>query len=335
MKYRQLNNMTISAVGMGCMGLSHAYGSPVEKNEAVYLLHKAVDIGYTFFDTAEIYGTSDNPHINEEIVGEALRPYGDKVIIATKFGIRFDTECGKYPYPLITDSHPETIRKSVEGSLKRLGTECIDLYYQHRIDPNISPEEVAGVMSELIKEGKIKAWGISETGEEYLRKAHAVCPVTAIQNRYSMMYRDYESLFPVLEELGISFVAFSPMANGFLTAKYNTDSKFEYGTDCRSTMPQFQKDAMEKNQELLKLLRRTAEEKNATPAQISLAWLLCKKPYIIVIPGTRRLKRLHENAGVVDIKLTKQEVQALDTALDKIPMSAVFGGSKTRGTNNG
>lgn len=259
MKYRQLNNMTISAVGMGCMGLSHAYGSPIEKNEAIRLLQKAVDMGYTFFDTAEIYGTPDNPHINEEIVGEALRPYGDKIVIATKFGIRFDTASGKYPYPLITDSRPETIRKSVEGSLKRLKTDCIDLYYQHRIDPNIPPEEVAGVMSELIKEGKIKAWGISETGEEYLRKAHAVCPVTAIQNRYSMMYRDYEKLFPVLEELGISFVAFSPMANGFLTAKYDTNSKFEHGTDYRETMPQFQKEAIEQNQKLLNLLRRTLD----------------------------------------------------------------------------
>lgn len=326
-------HFNVSAVGLGCMGLSHAYGSPTEKNEAIRLLHKAVDMGYTFFDTAEIYGTSDNPHINEEIVGEALRLYGDKVVIATKFGICFDTASRKYPYPLITDARPETIRKSVEGSLKRLKTDCIDLYYQHRIDPNIPPEEVAGVISELIKEGKIKAWGISETGDEYLRKAHAVCPVTAVQNRYSMMYRDYEKLFPVLEELGISFVAFSPMANGFLTAKYDINSKFEQGTDYRGTMPQFQKDAIEKNQELLNLLRCTAYEKNATPAQISLAWLLCKNPFVIAISGTRKAERLYENAGAVDIKLTQQEVQALDTALDNIPISAVFGGSKTKSTD--
>lgn len=181
-------DFTVSAVGMGCMGLSHAYGAPTEKNEAIRLLHQAVDLGYTFFDTAEVYGTADDPHINEEIVGEARRSYKDKVVIATKFGIRFDKECGTYPYPLIADARPESIRKSVEGSLKRLGIECIDLYYQHRIDPNIPPEDVAGVMSELIKEGKIKRWGISETGEEYLRRAHAVCPVAAVENRYSMMH---------------------------------------------------------------------------------------------------------------------------------------------------
>ncbi|MCM1362097.1 MAG: aldo/keto reductase [Clostridiales bacterium] len=327
-------DFTVSAVVMGCMGLSHAYGAPTEKNEAIRLLHQAVDLGYTFFDTAEVYGTADDPHINEEIVGEALRPYKDKVVIATKFGIRFDKECGTYPYPLIADAHPESIRKSVEGSLKRLGIECIDLYYQHRIDPNIPPEDVAGVMSELIKEGKIKRWGISETGEEYLRRAHAVCPVTAVENRYSMMYRDYESLFPTLEELGIAFVAFSPMANGFLTAKYDETSRFEKGTDYRNSMPQFQSDAIKKNQELLDLLRKTAAEKNATPAQISLAWMMCKKPYIIPIPGTRKLERLCENAGASDIRLSEQEVIELDAALDKLPMSDVFGGSKTRTINH-
>ena len=241
----------------------------------------------------------------------------DKVVIATKFGIRFDKECGTYPYPLIADARPKSIRKSVEGSLNRLGIECIDLYYQHRIDPNIPPEEVAGVMSELIKEGKIKRWGISETGEEYLRRAHVVCPVTAVENRYSMMYRDYESLFPTLEELGISFVAFSPMANGFLTAKYDETSRFEKGTDYRNSMPQFQSDAIKKNQ-----------------AQISLAWMLCKKPYTIPIPGTRKLERLHENAGASDIRLSEKEVLALDAALDKVPMSDVFGGSKTRTINH-
>ena len=218
--------------------------------------------------------------------------------------------------------------------MKRLATDCIDLYYQHRIDPDIPPEEVAGVMSELIQEGKIKAWGISETGEDYLRRADAVCHVTAVQNRYSMMYRDYESLFPVLEELGISFVAFSPMANGFLTTKYDETSRFKKGTDYRNSMPQFQSDAIKKNQELLDLLRRTAEEKNATPAQISLAWMMCKKPYIIPIPGTRKLERLQENAGAVTVKLTKQEVQELDTALDKIPVSAAFGGSRIKNSNN-
>lgn len=197
--------------------------------------------------------------------------------------------------------------------------------------PHLLPEEVAGVMLELIKEGKIKGWGISETSEEYLRRAHAVCPVTAVENRYSMMFRDYESLFSTLEELGVAFVAFSPMANGFLTAKYDEKSKFEKDTDYRSSMPQFQSDAIKKNQELLDILRKTAEEKNATPAQISLAWMLCKKPYIIPIPGTRKLERSCENAGASDIRLTEQEVLVLDAALDKVPMSTVFGGSKTRG----
>lgn len=239
MKYRNWKGMHLSAVGMGCMGLSHAYGKPLEKKDAVALLQKAVEMGYTFFDTAEVYGTSDDPHINEELVGEALRPYRSQVVIATKFGIGFDKSGGKIPYPLVADARPETIRKSVEGSLKRLGVECIDLYYQHRIDPNTSPEEVADVMAKLIQEGKIRHWGISECDESYLRRAHAVCPVTAIQNRYSMMYRNYEQLFPVLEELGVALVAFSTLANGFLSGRYDANSRFEAGTDYRGTMPQF------------------------------------------------------------------------------------------------
>lgn len=329
MEYRILApNLKVSAVGLGCMGLSHAYGEPTEKKEAVRIFQQAVEMGYTFFDTAEVYGTATDPHINEELVGEVLRPYGDKVVIATKFGIRFDMQAGIHPYPLITDSRPEAIRTSLEGSLKRLGVETIDLYYQHRIDPKVSPEEVAGVMADLIREGKIKHWGISEANEDYLRRAHAVCPVTAVQNRYSMMYRDYECLFPVLEELGVALVAFSPMANGFLSGKYDQNSKFNQENDYRASMPQFQADAVRKNRNLLKMLGDMARSYDSTPAQISLAWMLCKKPYIIPIPGTRKLERLWENAGAVNIHLLPADVSALDEELARMEMSAVFGGSR-------
>lgn len=321
-------DLEVSAVGLGCMGFSHAYGAPTEDKEAVRLIRRAAEIGYTFFDTAEVYGTQENPHINEELVGEALSGIRDEVVIATKFGLSFDTESGKIPYPLIPDSRPETIRRSVEGSLRRLKTDHIDLYFQHRIDPKVEPEEVAGVMSDLIREGKITHWGISETNEEYLRRANAVCPVTAVQNRYSMMARGYESLFPALEELGIGLVAFSPMANGFLTGKYGKGTKFDPKYDYRASMPQFTDEAAERNRELLQLLSDLAEAKNATSAQISMAWMLCKKPWIVPIPGTRKEERMIENAGAADIKLTDQEVKKLDEALDKIPMSGVFGVTK-------
>lgn len=321
-------DLEVSAVGLGCMGFSHAYGAPTEDKEAVRLIRRAAEIGYTFFDTAEVYGTQENPHINEELVGEALSGIRDEVVIATKFGLSFDTESGKIPYPLIPDSRPETIRRSVEGSLRRLKTDHIDLYFQHRIDPKVEPEEVAGVMSDLIREGKITHWGISETNEEYLRRANAVCPVTAVQNRYSMMARGYESLFPALEELGIGLVAFSPMANGFLTGKYGKGTKFDPKYDYRASMPQFTDEAAERNRELLQLLSDLAEAKNATSAQISMAWMLCKKPWIVPIPGTRKEERMIENAGAADIKLTEREVKKLDEALDKIPMSGVFGVTK-------
>lgn len=321
-------DLEVSAVGLGCMGFSHAYGAPTEDKEAVRLIRRAAEIGYTFFDTAEVYGTQEDPHINEELVGEALSGIRDEVVIATKFGLSFDTESGKIPYPLIPDSRPETIRRSVEGSLRRLKTDHIDLYFQHRIDPNVEPEEVAGVMSNLIREGKITHWGISETNEGYLRRANAVCPVTAVQNRYSMMARGYESLFPALEELGIGLVAFSPMANGFLTGKYGKGTKFDPKYDYRASMPQFTDEAAERNRELLQLLSDLAKAKNATSAQISMAWMLCKKPWIVPIPGTRKEERMIENAGAADIKLSEQEVKKLDEALDKIPMSGVFGVTK-------
>ena len=329
MKYRTLGkDLKVSAVGLGCMGMSHAYGAPADKKEMTELLAKAVDMGYTFFDTAEVYGTADNPHDNEELVGKALKPYRDKVVIATKFGIHFDMESDEIKHPLAPDSRPEVIRKSVDESLKRLQTDHIDLYYQHRYDPKVPIEEVAGVMSELIQGGKITHWGLSEATEEAIRRANAVCPLTAIQNRYSMMARHYEPLFPVLEELGIGFVAFSPMANGFLTGKYDKNSKFDAKLDYRSAMPQFRAEAMEKNQNLLELLQNTAKEKDAMPAQISMAWMICKKPWIVPIPGTRKLKRLEENAGAADIELTPEEVKTLDDALNHMEMSEVFGGTR-------
>lgn len=327
MKTRILKNLTVSAVGLGCMGFSHAYGAPTDEKETIRLLRRAVDLGYTFFDTAEVYGTPDNPHINEELVGKALSPIRDKVVIATKFGLRFDFESGKVPIPLIPDSKPETIRQSVEGSLKRLNTDHIDLYFQHRIDPEVEPEEVAGVMADLIREGKITHWGISEANEDYLCRANAVCPVTAVQNRYSMMARHYESLFPVLEKLGVGLVAFSPMANGFLTGQYGKGEHFDPKTDYRAAMPQFTDEAVEQNTALLKLLRNMAAEKNATSAQISMAWMLCKKPWIVPIPGTRKEERMRENAGAAEVELSASEVQILDDALGKMEMSSVFGGT--------
>ena len=323
-------DLSVSAVGLGCMGFSHAYGAPTDEKEALRLLRRAFDLGYTFFDTAEVYGTADNPHVNESLVGKAFADVKNHVVIATKFGLRFNFDSGKVPVPLIPDSRPETIRKSVEGSLKRLGTDHIDLYFQHRIDPSVEPEEVAGVMADLILEGKITHWGISEANEDYLRRANAVCPVTAVENRYSMMARHYESLFPVLEELGIGLVAFSPMANGFLTGQYGKGQHFDAATDYRATMPQFTDEAVDQNAALLKLLNDMAEEKHATPAQISLAWMLCKRPWIVPIPGTRKEQRMKENAGAADVQLTPDEVRALDDALDHMEMSAVFGGTAVK-----
>lgn len=328
MKQRILGkDLKVSAIGLGCMGMSHAYGTPSTEKEATELIEKAIDLGCTFFDTAEIYGTADNPHHNEELVGKILKKHRNNVVIATKFGIGFDTESKAVNKSLIPNSKPEVIRKSVEGSLKRLGTDHIDLYYQHRYDPNVPIEEVAGVMADLIKEGKITHWGLSETNEELIRKANAVCPITAIQNRYSMMARHYENLMPVLEELNIGFVAFSPLANGLLTGKYDTNSKFDSVSDYRSNMPQFKAESYDKNKNLFNLLNDLAKDKNATPTQISLAWMLCKKPYIVPIPGTRKIERLIENLGSGDIELSKEDVSNIDNALNNMEMSEVFGGS--------
>ena len=323
-------DLTVSAVGLGCMGFSHAYGAPTQRSEAVRAIRAAFDLGYTMFVTAETYGTAADPHENEKLVGEALKDIRDQVQIVTKFGIRFDETSSAVNKPLIPDARPETIRASVEGSLQRLQTDHIDLYFQHRMDPSVEPEAVAQVMADLIQEGKITHWGISEVTEDYLRRAHKVCPVTAVQNRYSMMARQHEALFPVLEELNVGFVAFSPMANGLLTACYGKDDKFDPKLDYRSAMPQFTPEAAEENRELLGLLRDLAEQKGATPAQISLAWMLCKKPYLVPIPGSRKVERMKENAGAAEVVLSPAEVETLDKILDTIPMSAVFGGTAVK-----
>lgn len=332
MNYRTLglSGLRVSAVGLGCMGMSHAYGAPADRHEMTCLLTDAVDMGYNFFDTAEAYGTPENPHDNEELLGEALKPLRDHVVIATKFGISFDRPDAPGTHAVIPCSRPDVIRRSVEGSLRRLQTDRIDLYYQHRIDPDVQPEVVAEVMADLIREGKILHWGISEATEEYLRRAHAVCPVTAIQNRYSMMARHHEQLFPVLEELGIGLVAFSPLANGVLTTYYTADSSFDAATDYRASMPQFRKESFGQNRNLFALLDRLAEEHHATPSQIALAWMLCKHPWIVPIPGTRHLCRLKENIGAADISLTVDEVLNIDEKLDNMKMSEVFGGASIK-----
>ena len=328
MKKRMLGkDLEVSAIGLGCMGMSHAYGAPSDRKEMTELIARAVELGCTFFDTAESYGTEENPHDNEELLGIALKPYRSKVKIATKFGISFDWDAPSVNKPLIVDSCPETIRKSVEGSLKRLQTDHIDLYYQHRVDPKIPIEEVAGTVKDLIDEGKITHWGLSEVDEETLRRAHKACPVTAIQNRYSMMARWYESLFPVLEELGVGFVAFSPLANGFLTAAYKMGAAFTEKGDYRSVMPQFSSEGQAENAGLVALLEKIAREKNATPAQVSLAWMLEKKPYIVPIPGTRKCSRLEENLGAATLSFTPEELASLDGELRHTKMSAVFGGT--------
>lgn len=317
MKYRTLGkDLTVSAVSLGCMGMTHAYGAPSDEKEMIERIREAFDLGYTMFDTAECY-TGTNPDgstaYNEELVGKALEPIRDKVIIATKCGVFWD-ENGK----MIRDSSPASIRRSVEGSLTKLKTDHIDLYYQHRIDENVSPEEVAETMKQLMQEGKITHWGISQTGEEYLRRAHAVCPVTAIQNRYSMITREYEPLFPVLEELNIGLVAFSPLGNGFLSGAYSKKDKFTDPLDFRSHMKQYTDEGFDAYGELLKLIHAMAEEKGVTDAAVSLAWMIDRKPYIVPIPGTRKSSRLKENASAADVNLNAEEIGKLDTLLNQL-----------------
>jgi aryl-alcohol dehydrogenase-like predicted oxidoreductase len=313
MKKRTLGNsdLEVSSIGLGCMGMSFGYGPAADKKEMISLIHEAVDRGVTFFDTAEVYG----PYINEELVGEALAPFKGKVAVATKFGIQM--EDGKQ----VLDSKPERIRQSIEGSLKRLQVDTIDLYYQHRVDPGVPIEEVAGVIQDLIKEGKIKHWGLSEAGVDTIRRAHSVHPLTAIQSEYSMMWRNPEDeLLPALEELGIGFVPFSPLGKGFLTGTIKKDATFG-SSDFRSIVPRFKPENIEANQVLVDLVKKIAVGKDATPAQIALAWVLAQKPWIVPIPGTRKLNRLEENLGAVDMELSSEELNELNDALTKIEVS--------------
>lgn len=317
------SGIEVSPVGMGCMGLTHASGDPMEDADAIRVIREAHEMGYTFFDTAECYvgeRADGSLAYNEDVVGAALADVRDEVVIATKFGVHHAEGRG-----LITDSNPKTIRTALEGSLRRLGTDYVDLYYQHRIDPKVEPEEVAGAVAELIAEGKVRAWGISEVNEDYLRRANAVCPVAAVQNRYSMMARWHEPLFPVLEELNVALVAFSPMANGFLTGAYNASTTFEGAQDYRGSMPQYTDEGVRRAEPLLELVRDLAAKHNATPAQISMAWMLCKKPWIVPIPGSRKPGHLRENLGAADVVLSAEEMASVDTALDGMDLM-VFGG---------
>lgn len=330
MDYRTLGkDLKVSAVGMGCMGLSRSYGERPDRKYSVDLIAQAVDMGYTFFDTAPFYGTEDAPHDNEELLGEALKPYRDKIVLATKCGVEFDWSDPSTNKRVLTDARPDVIKKSLEDSLKRLQTDHIDLYYLHRVDPKVPIEEVAATMKELYQKGKILHWGLSAVDEATIRKAHAVFPLTAIENRYSMMYRSTEDLFPTLEELNIGLVAYSPLANGLLTNAYTkADLKnFARGDDNRSVMPQFTEEGMDKNKDLLALIQKIAEEKQATPGQISLAWMIDKKPWIVPIPGSKKASRLKENLGARDVELSQDEVKAIDDALDHMEMSDVFGGA--------
>jgi aryl-alcohol dehydrogenase-like predicted oxidoreductase len=329
MEKRRLGNseLYVSPVGLGCMGFSHASGDPTPKEDAVRIIREAYDIGYDFFDTAEAYTglfPDGSVSYNEELVGTALKDVRDRVVIATKMGVSHNADRS-----LRLDSSPETIRKSLEKSLERLGTDYVDLYYQHRIDPKVEPETVAETMRELIQEGKIRSWGISETTEDYLRRANAVCPVTAIENRYSMMARWHESIWPACEELNIAYVAFSPMANGFLSGAYSPDTKFEGSQDYRSNMPQYTEEGYAKAKDLLDMLEKMAAEKQCTRAQLSLAWMICKKPYIIPIPGSRKPERIQANFQAGNIVLTPQEIAEIDAKLDTMQFD-VFGGHQSK-----
>src|ERR1700726_165274 len=304
MKKRTLGKsspLEVSAIGLGCMGMSSGYGPPKDKQEMISLLRAAVERGVTFFDTAEGYG----PFVNEELVGEALAPMRERVVIATKFGFKF----GPKGEQIGLDSRPEHIKEVAEASLKRLRTDTIDLFYQHRVDPNVPIEDVAGAVKELIKEGKVKHFGLSEAGAKTIRRAHAVQPVTAVQSEYSLWTRGPEAeVLPTLEELGIGFVPFSPLGKGFLTGKMTEDTKFEV-SDFRNILPRFTPEAMKANQSLVDLLEQIAQKKKLSPAQIALAWLLAKKPWIVPIPGTTKLHRLEENLGAARVELTEDDLR--------------------------
>src|SRR5580698_7701616 len=299
--------LEVSALGLGCMGMSFSYGPPKDKQEMTSLLRAAVERGITFFDTAEVYG----PFVNEELVGEALAPVRRQVVIATKFGFTFGESRG-------LDSRPEHIKQVAEASLKRLRTDAIDLFYQHRVDPNVPIEDVAGAVKDLIQQGKVKYFGMSEAGAKTIRRAHAVQPVAALQSEYSLWSREPEAeVIPTLEELRIGFVPFSPLGRGFLTGKITEDTKFD-STDFRTVVPRFTPENRKANQAVVDLLGRIAEQKEATPAQIALAWLLAQKPWIVPIPGTTKVSRLEENLGAVNIKLTADDLREIDSAASKI-----------------
>jgi aryl-alcohol dehydrogenase-like predicted oxidoreductase len=308
------SNLKVSAIGFGCMGLNFGYATSLSKGEGIALIRAAVERGVTFFDTAEVYG----PFTNEEIVGEALKPMRDRVVIATKFGFNIDPETKKQAG---LDSRPEHIREVCDASLKRLGTEVIDLFYQHRVDPNVPIEDVAGAVKELIAEGKVRHFGLSEPGAQTVRRAHAVQPVTALQNEYSLWTRGPETngILDACEELGIGFVPYSPLGKGFLTGAMNKDTKLGEG-DFRNILPRFTPEALEKNQALVDLLKRIAGEKKATPAQIALAWLLAQKPWIVPIPGTTKLHRLEENLGAANVELTADDLAEIERAAAAIPV---------------
>jgi aryl-alcohol dehydrogenase-like predicted oxidoreductase len=316
MKKRKLgkSNLEVSAIGLGCMGMSFSYGPPKDKQEMISLLRAAVELGVTFFDTAEVYG----PFINEELVGEALAPFRKQVVIATKFGFDLNTDPRGVKGAPGLNSRPEHIKQAVEGSLKRLKVETIDLLYQHRVDPNAPIEDVAGAVKELIQKGKVKHFGLSEAGVQTIRRAHAVQPLTALQSEYSLWWREPEvEVLPTLEELGIGFVPFSPLGRGFLTGKMNENTTFD-STDLRNTLPRFTPEALKANQALIDLLGKIAERKKSTPAQIALAWLLAQKPWIVPIPGTTKLHRLEENIGAVSVELTPDDLRDIDSAASKI-----------------
>jgi aryl-alcohol dehydrogenase-like predicted oxidoreductase len=306
-------NLEVSVLGLGCMGLSHAYGSPVEKQQGIALIRAAVDRGVTFFDTAEVYG----PYTNEELVGEALAPVRDRVVIATKFGFAIDSKTGKQHG---LNSRPEHIRQVVESSLKRLKTDRIDLLYQHRVDPEVPMEEVAGAVRDLIRHGKVRHFGLSEAGVQSIRRAHAVQPVTALQSEYSLWWREPEkAIFPVLEELGIGFVAYSPLGRGFLAGAIDEHTKLDRA-DFRHDLPRFSPEARKANQGLVELVGQLASRKGVTRAQIALAWVLAQKSWIVPIPGTTKLHRLDENIGAADVELSAGDLREIDHALSEVPV---------------
>ena len=318
--------LEVSAVGFGCMGLSHAYGAALEEAEGIRRIREAVEIGYTLFDTAQLYVgryPDGTPAVNEELVGKALAPVRDSVVIATKGGVAFRDD----PHHASPCGSPENLRRSVDASLSRMGLETIDLYYQHMQDPEVEPEAVAETMDELMKAGKIRHWGVSNVSADYIRRAHAVCPLCAVQDRLSLMARWNEPLFPLLDELGVGFVAYSPLANGFLTGRQDAGAPYDRELDFRSAMPQYTEEGVAKAAKLTEMVEALASDKGATPAQVSLAWMMGKRPYVVPIPGTKRRERMEENAGAADAELSAEEIEGIDAALDGMELD-VFGKRK-------